>query len=334
MAIRKCEDGRWLVDVRPNGAYGRRIRKIFPSQTKARDYEKYILLHCHNKPWESRAADIRLLSDLANLWMEFIGRSEEYGEQSFMRMMKVIREMGDPRICNITRAMLMEYRADKLGCGLSPLTVNRDLSVISGMFRGLIECGMYHGENPLSGLRKLKAPNKAMSFLGDDEVNHLLNIAKGDCLALAVLCLSTGARYGESSTLRRENIVSNKVMFTETKNGRARAVPVSDDVLELVTRGKKGQLFDVDYLEFREVIKSVKPDLPKGQATHVLRHTFATHFMMNGGNIITLQRILGHASIQQTMVYAHFAPDFLTEAIRFNPLGGKASLSPSAGGGE
>lgn len=48
--------------------------------------------------------------------------------------------------------------------------------------------------------------------------------------------------------------------------------------------------------------------------------------MMNGGNIITLQRILGHANINQTMVYAHFAPDFLQDAISFNPLRGKAGL--------
>ncbi|WP_262196681.1 tyrosine-type recombinase/integrase, partial [Escherichia coli] len=76
----------------------------------------------------------------------------------------------------------------------------------------------------------------------------------------------------------------------------------------------------VDYLKFREILQEVKPDLPKGQATHVMRHTFATHFMMNGGNIVTLQRILGHATIQQTMTYAHFSPDFLLDAINFNPL--------------
>jgi integrase len=40
----------------------------------------------------------------------------------------------------------------------------------------------------------------------------------------------------------------------------------------------------------------VKPDLPTGQATHALRHSFATHFMINGGSIITLQRILSHIS--------------------------------------
>ncbi|HID4139876.1 TPA: tyrosine-type recombinase/integrase [Escherichia coli] len=60
--------------------------------------------------------------------------------------------------------------------------------------------------------------------------------------------------------------------------------------------------------------------LPRGQKSHVLRHTFASHFMMNGGNILTLQKILGHSSLTLTMRYAHLAPDFLQEVIRLGPL--------------
>lgn len=48
-------------------------------------------------------------------------------------------------------------------------------------------------------------------------------------------------------------------------------------------------------------------------------HTFASHFMMNGGNIIALQQILGYASIQQTIAYAHLAPDYLQNAIVLIP---------------
>jgi len=52
---------------------------------------------------------------------------------------------------------------------------------------------------------------------------------------------------------------------------------------------------------------------------HCLRHTFASHFVMQGGNILSLQRILGHADIKQTLVYAHLAPDFLrAEMDRLN----------------
>lgn len=61
----------------------------------------------------------------------------------------------------------------------------------------------------------------------------------------------------------------------------------------------------------------------------MLRHTFASHFVMNGGNIITLQRILGHATIQQTMAYAHFAPGYLQDAVALNPL--KAGVSIHGG---
>ncbi|EJG4335402.1 integrase [Salmonella enterica] len=49
---------------------------------------------------------------------------------------------------------------------------------------------------------------------------------------------------------------------------------------------------------------------------------------MNGGSIVTLQRILGHATIMQTMTYAHFAPDYLVDAMKFNPVAGISPVSP------
>ncbi|EBD6536977.1 tyrosine-type recombinase/integrase [Salmonella enterica] len=322
MAIRKLDDGRWLVDVRPAGAEGKRIRKKFNLRSKAEDYEKYIIQNFHNNPWQGRASDKRRLSELATAWWRIKGRNEAYGDQYFMRLNKVIREMGDPRTCNVTSGALIKYRSEKLAAGLKPNTVNRDLTVLSAMFTALSESEMYYGENPVHGVRKLKVVTTEMAFLSEEETAELLATLEGDYRALAVLCLSTGARYGEAARLRGEHITGNRVMFTRTKNGKPRAVPISDDVLNAVKKRKTGLLFSVDYVKFREALKAVKPDLPKGQATHVLRHTFATHFMMNGGNIITLQRILGHATIQQTMTYAHFAPDFLQEAVSYNPIAG------------
>jgi site-specific recombinase XerD len=48
---------------------------------------------------------------------------------------------------------------------------------------------------------------------------------------------------------------------------------------------------------------------------HCLRHTFASHFVMAGGNILTLQKILGHSDVKMTMSYAHLAPGFLVEEM-------------------
>ena len=69
---------------------------------------------------------------------------------------------------------------------------------------------------------------------------------------------------------------------------------------------------------------------------HDLRHTFATHWMMSGGEFFKLQQVLGHASPQMTMRYAHFAPTAFaadygrfgaalsTEAAKVVPLPGLA----------
>ncbi|MFS3771647.1 tyrosine-type recombinase/integrase [Escherichia coli] len=320
MSIKQLKDGRYQVDVRPQGAGGRRIRKIFTLKSKAQEFERYVLQNFHNNPWQARPADQRRLSELIEVWWMLDGRNQAYGDTYRTRLEKVIREMGDPRASQMTRKFMIEYRSDKLQAGLMPSSINRDLCALSAMFSLLIDAEVYHNENPVRGIRKLKVQNTEMAFLSDDEIDRLLKRLEGDARRIAILCLSTGARWKEASTLRGEHIVGNRVTFFNTKNGKSRSVPVADSVVPLIKTRRTGQLYQVDYLSFREILQEVKPDLPKGQATHVMRHTFATHFMMNGGNIVTLQRILGHATIQQTMTYAHFSPDFLQDAISFNPL--------------
>ncbi|HCP2238077.1 TPA: tyrosine-type recombinase/integrase [Escherichia coli] len=320
MSIKQLKDGRYQVDVRPQGAGGRRIRKIFTLKSKAQEFERYVLQNFHNNPWQARPADQRRLSELIEVWWMLDGRNQAYGDTYRTRLEKVIREMGEPRASQMTRKFVIEYRSDKLQAGLMPSSINRDLCALSAMFSLLIDAEVYHNENPVRGIRKLKVQNTEMAFLSDDEIDRLLKRLEGDARRIAILCLSTGARWKEASTLRGEHIVGNRVTFFNTKNGKSRSVPVADSVVPLIKTRRTGLLYQVDYLSFREILQEVKPDLPKGQATHVMRHTFATHFMMNGGNIVTLQRILGHATIQQTMTYAHFSPDFLQDAISFNPL--------------
>jgi len=41
---------------------------------------------------------------------------------------------------------------------------------------------------------------------------------------------------------------------------------------------------------------------------------------MNGSNVLMLQKILGHSSLQMTMRYAYLSPDYLQDAVKFNPL--------------
>jgi len=98
-------------------------------------------------------------------------------------------------------------------------------------------------------------------------------------------------------------------------------VPITEKLqAELPSSRKALLLFKPCYSAFRKALQRASIETPAGQLTHVLRHTFASHFMMNGGNILVLHRIQGHTDIKVTMRYAHFAPDHLSEAILLNPL--------------
>lgn len=79
-------------------------------------------------------------------------------------------------------------------------------------------------------------------------------------------------------------------------------------------------LFKAYYGAFRSALERTDIELPAGQLTHVLRHTLASHFMMNGGNILVLQRVLGHTDIKMTMSDSHFAPEHLEEALKRDPI--------------
>ncbi|CAI2487032.1 phage integrase [Serratia proteamaculans] len=328
MSIKKLDDGQYQVDIRPQGSAGRRIRKRFSKKAEAQAYEKYVLVNFHDKDWIDKPADKRPLSELIELWWVYGGRNKKHGEIYRGKLNKIYRDMGHPRAYMLTRKFLMEYRSRRLQEGAQATTVNREFCYLSGMFSLLQEAEEFHSDNPIHSLNKLKPKNTEMSFLADAEIESLLSVMTGDDLRVAVLCLNTGARWGEASSLKAEQVIGNRVTFVETKTSKKRSVPISQEVADMIMEKKSGPLFDANYTRFRKVLKEVKPDLPKGQATHVLRHTFATHFMINGGNLITLQRILGHATIQQTMTYAHFAPDYLSDAITLNPLRGMSIYCP------
>ena len=115
-----------------------------------------------------------------------------------------------------------------------------------------------------------------------------------------------------------------QIHFTGTKSGKNRSVPISEtlqtELLPAITGSMTGRLFQYAYSVFRDGVERAGLQLPRGQLTHVLRHTFASHFIMNGGNILVLQKLLGHSSLAMTMRYAHLAPDHLQEAKTLNPI--------------
>lgn len=145
-----------------------------------------------------------------------------------------------------------------------------------------------------------------------------------DVHVITRICLTTGARWSDAEKLNVSQIQNNMIQFSLTKSGRNRSVPIDSELNhelhELAKKSISGKLFGYSASAFRDAIERTGIILPEGQLTHVLRHTYASHFMINGGNILTLQKVLGHSSLAMTMKYAHLAPGHLQESLELNPM--------------
>ncbi|MGY3325732.1 tyrosine-type recombinase/integrase [Pseudomonas sp. TE3911] len=184
------------------------------------------------------------------------------------------------------------------------------------------QSGEWEGENPLGKVRKLKFDETEMAYLTTEQIGALLadlGSRESDAGLISEVCLATGARWGEAEKLLPRQVGSRLIHFNKTKSGKNRSVPISQ---RLEDRLKAALPFTAAYNTFRRAVEAVDLELPDGQMTHVLRHTFATHYMMNGGDILTLQRVLGHATLAMTQKYAHFSPGHMAEVVSLNPLAG------------
>jgi integrase len=77
---------------------------------------------------------------------------------------------------------------------------------------------------------------------------------------------------------------------------------------------EKGMPISPDHFTSRKFSLFLKEAGVRNLRFHDLRHTFASHFMMNGGNIYQLQHVLGHTETSMTMRYAHLSESYLVEA--------------------
>lgn len=80
MSIKKLDDGRYEVDVRPQGADGKRIRRKFKTKGEAQAFERHVLVNYHNKEWIEKPADRRTLTELLGRWWIYHGKSHERGD--------------------------------------------------------------------------------------------------------------------------------------------------------------------------------------------------------------------------------------------------------------
>lgn len=338
MSIKKQTSGKWLLDFypegKPQGKASKRIRKTFSTKGEALAYQNHIMENIHVKPWLDGKEDRRKLGDLVNQWFEEYGVTLDDGEKRKGAMEFACDSMGEPNAHEFNATMFSTYRKKRLSGEIvrttrvkqvSPRTMNLELAYFRAMFNELKRLGHWKHANPLSDLRPFKSEEAELSYLEDDDISCLLeecrNSRNESTYWVACICLITGARWDEAESLTTKQIKKLKISFFKTKGNRNRTVPISEKFFnQLPKSDKPGRLFVPCYSAFRKAVERSGLDLPAGQLSHFLRHTFASHFMMNGGNILVFQRILGHTDIKMTMRYSHFAPDHLEDAVRLNPI--------------
>lgn len=337
MSVRNLKDGSkkpWLCECYPQGRNGKRVRKRFATKGEANAYENFVMREVDDKPWMGGKADRRSLLDMIDLWQERHGQSLAHSKYTYNKLKVMALGMGDPLHTKITASMFAEYRTARLAGDIPDLkgkkravsfrTCNNEQDLLNAVIVELMRMGEWKADNPLQAVRQFRLHETEMEFLTTDEMRDLLEKAEAhafhdDVHKIIKLCLAAGARFSEAANLTGAQISKFKVTFTQTKGKKNRSVPISEEIYNTIYKEGSGKLFNIGYSTVYRFISSNIPRLNQ-QAAHVLRHTFASYYMMNGGNIIALQRILGHSDIKQTMRYAHLAPDHLEDAISKNPL--------------
>ncbi len=272
-----------------------------------------------------------------------------YRAEQRSALKRIVPLFGDRPASSLTQADIRRAR-DRLGLRFKPNTVMSTLRPLSTAYSWGIREGLLDCQNPCLGVER-PARESLLEFLDRDEVQRLLGFlerrARGSdtfddwlLFVATALTLRTGLRKGEVFGLRWQDLdlvtrrldvarsyakkpKSNSVrhlripaMLVPLLSEWYRRCPKTDDGLVFPVPGRPSLRMGrkVDMLGLPELLLSMQVR-PLKRPWHALRHTFASHFIMSGGNILSLQKILGHADIKMTLIYAHLAPDFLGEEM-------------------
>ncbi|PTU72793.1 phage integrase [Pseudomonas mangrovi] len=325
MALEQLPDGRWKVDVEP--IKGKRFRRTFKTKGEAQRFEATCRAKVIDAPdWSPRPKDRRRLSELVDRWHTLHAYTLSDGDARRRLLDDLAKALGDPAAISMTGNEYAEYRTRALKAGANPKTLNNRLGYLRSLFNVLHQLGEIDFANPMTRVRPLRLQEKELAYLTDEQIGTLFQAINSRCKTphvamVAAICLATGARWGEAQGLSPERVRNQLVTFVNTKGKRARSVPIAPELESRIQQHfKQHGPFSNCLNSFDKTLAVSGLKLPAGQSSHVLRHTFASRFVMNGGNILTLQKILGHTSLAMTMRYAHLSPDHLQDALRLGPI--------------
>jgi integrase len=322
---------------------GERKRRYFERKKDADDHVAQVKVTKKEKRYHDvfdvKKEYLTTFNELAAEYEKNFGAQKAF-KTSKKYLLKIVKtHFGDKRLSEITYKDLETYRNKRKATpaqGGSPRTdasVNREMALIGHMLNKAVEWEML-GASPFKKGKRLmfKENNQRQRYLTDGEIESLL-VACEDLKTysphlkpLVQLALSTGMRRGELLSLKWEQIRHGLIYLRETKANKGRQIPLNADAEAILAGLRRKKHLTTDFVfsdskgrRFYDVKRSFTSACRRAALEdthfHDLRHTFASHLVMNGVSLKAVQELLGHADLKMTMRYAHLSKGHLQEAV-------------------
>lgn len=273
----------------------------------------------------------------------FSDRTEDTYRKSLEKFLKHLGDENSP-LETFTETTVKSFVWDmKLKQQLAPTSICEHLAALKSFGKYLVRSQVLKS-NPAGNVPMPKRPKRLVSFLSQKDLAmekfpELENptLPQARARLLLELIYGSGLRISECQGLHWNQIqVSEHLVRVIGKGNKERIVPVTDALLArigefkqlqqeaghmmtptgLVFLSEEGKPFGLRTL--RDDIHNLLRDIGwEGKASpHVLRHSFATHLLENGAEIMSVKEMLGHESISTTQVYTHVSAERLREAFK------------------
>lgn len=272
----------------------------------------------------------RTFAEAADEWMASLRKSKARKAEGYAKRLEIYLKpaFGPVPLARVNSGSVMAFR-DEQAEQFAPATVNGNLTTLSSAFT-YFKKRQWLAVNPCHGVERVEDPQRSYNWIHTrEEISRLLLACADELRDLVAVALGTGLRHDELLHLQWADVDLGRRLITvhrgrqgTVKSGKLRRVPILDSVLGVLQaralkRGGAILVFpgrDGKVRSKQGVLAIYKLALKRAQLDtrlrwHDLRHTFASHWMMDGGCIFKLSKILGHHSVKVTeQVYAHLSP--------------------------
>ena len=185
----------------------------------------------------------------------------------------------------------------------NPNSIKRKFAAMNAYCRFLRSRGIIK-DDPCKGITLPKPIKPVRNALSKSDMEYLLSVPDNPDKLIVQTLYMTGMRISELINLRSRDVEPDRIKVTG-KGNKQRIIPrMAGLELDLKHEFVFGGGKKLKYYQARESVEKYLK-LVSGQTNpHILRHTFATHLLNNGANMVAIRDLLGHSTIASTQVYA------------------------------